>query len=395
MDRKKMVFTMVFTVVTFIALCLAGFAEDKVVAKEKSKIKIACIASITGPMGAKIKHMTNGVQLAVKEINAKGGILGGRKVELLMYDPRGVPEEAVTATRRAIYDDKVKAIVGLEDASLALAAKPVIMKARIPFVNTMAAHANLVQKPGEVGFMSSACPQIQAVRTQMKFAEEILGIRSVVALGPDTAWLWGNFESIRKNWDQPNSKVKVFDLIPYPVGTPDITVPIMKAVNYTPDLIWSFAWGITDTIQVYKKLAEVGYKGKIQQCWGMLIPPVLEGAGKAAEGSWGMTIWGPELRNPESVALRDAMIKEFGANTEMSDVTEWGYTGTMVLLMAMNKAGTDTDVVAIDKAWHKIDWITPRGYKWELDETGWSVWRELSIVQVRNGKVEVVAKIPK
>lgn len=384
-----------FAIGIFILSSLSTFMGDKAVAQEKPPVKVACIASLTGPMGPKIKHMTNGIELAVKQINSKGGILRGRKVELLMYDPRGVPEEAVTATRRAIYDDKVRAIVGLEDASLALAAKPVIMKARIPFVNTMAAHPDLVKRPGEVGFLSSACPVEQAVGAQMKFAGGILGIKSVVALGPDTAWLWGNFNAIRKNWDQPGSPVKVLDLIPYPMGTPDITAPIMKAVNYNPDLVWSFAWGITDTIQVYKKLAEVGYKGKIQQCWGMLIPPVLEAAGKAAEGAWGMVIWGPELRNPESEAFKGALIKEFGPKVGMSEVTEWGYSGTMVLLLAMDKAGTDTDVGAIDKAWYKIDWITPRGYKWEVDNTGWSVWRELTIVQVRNGKVEVVAKIPK
>ncbi len=78
-----------------------------------------------------------------------------------------------------------------------------------------------------------------------------------------------------------------------------------------------------------------------------------------------------------------------------SDVTATGYMGTKSLLLAMKKAGSDSDLKAIDKAYFQVDWVTPMGWKFELDKEGWLVWRELSISQVKDAKVQIVKKIPR
>jgi len=382
-------------VVTLVFFFLAIFVSSHAGAQET--IKIGYIACISGPMGPKIKHMTHGVNLAIKEINDAGGILGGRKVEVLTYDPRHVPEEGVSAVRRAVFRDKVKGIVGFDDASVALAAIPVALKERIPTVNCMAMHPDLVRNPGELGFISVQITVRQLVEAQAGFAEKNLGIKSVVALGPDNAWLWDNFKNIKEFWGRSGSPVKVLDMIAYPIGATDITPVILKAAGHKPDMIWSFAWGVTDTIQIYKKLTEVGFKGHITQCLGMLIPPVLEGAGKTMEGAYGVITWEAELKNPESEAFKKALINAYGPQimAEVSDVTQVGYTGTKGLLLAMEKAGSDTDLKAIDKAFFELNWVTPLGWKWQLDKNGEILWKEVSIEQVKNGKVIIVAKMPK
>ena len=89
------------------------------------------------------------------------------------------------------------------------------------------------------------------------------------------------------------------------------------------------------------------------------------------------------------------MVKEFGPKAAISDVTENGYTGTMAILLAMEKAGTVTDVAAISKACENLNWISPRGYRWELDKQGIAVYRELTIVEAKDGKPIVLVKIPK
>jgi branched-chain amino acid transport system substrate-binding protein len=376
---------------------LAILASPNAEAQSKDPIKLGYIADVSGPMGPKIKHLTNGVTLAVKEINDAGGILGGRKVEVITYDPRHVPEEGVSAVRRAIYQDKVKAVIGFPDGSVALASIPVGLKAKVPTVNLMAMEDTLIRKPGEIGFMSSIIKNKQIAQTQSKFAEEVLKIKSIVALGPENAWLHTNFKEIRNFFGRPGSQVKVLDTIPYPIGGTDITPVILKAASYKPDLIWSFAWGVTDTIQVYKKLEEVGYKGYRMQCLGMFIPPVIEAAGKTIEGAYGVIPWEVQLTNPESEAFKKALIDAFGPQimAETSDVTATGYMGTKSLLLAMNKAGSDSDLKAIDKAYFQVDWATPMGWKYELDKDGWLVWKELSISQVKDGKVHIVKKIPR
>ena len=393
MKRTVSIFTL--AILTF---CFLGvFASSKVGAKPKAPIKLGYIADVTGPMGPKIKHLTNGVNLAIKEFNDAGGILGGTKVEIITYDPRNVPEEGVSAVRRAVYEDKVKAVIGFPDGSVALAAIPVALKAKVPTVNLMAMEDSLVRKPGQIGFMSSIIKNKQIAQTQCKFAEEDLGIKSIVVLGPENAWLHTNFKEIRNYFGRPGSSVKVLDTIAYPMGATDISPVILKAVSYNPDMIWSFAWGVTDTIQVYKKLAEVGYKGRRMQCLGLLIPPVIEACGKDIEGTYGIIPWGVELTNPESEAFKKELINAFGPQimAETSDVTATGYMGTKQLLLSMEKAGSASNLEAIDKAYFQVHWPTPMGWKFELDKDGWLIWQYLSICKVENGKVRIVKKIAK
>ena len=80
--KKKAI---VYILVVLSVYLFTAFVSINALAESKGPIKIGYVASETGPMGPKIKQMTYGVKLAVKEINAAGGILGGRKVELLSH----------------------------------------------------------------------------------------------------------------------------------------------------------------------------------------------------------------------------------------------------------------------------------------------------------------------
>ena len=63
--------------------------------------KIGTILSVTGPGAFLGDHMKRGMELAIEEINAKGGI-NGRKIEWVFYDAETQSTKAVTATRRLI-----------------------------------------------------------------------------------------------------------------------------------------------------------------------------------------------------------------------------------------------------------------------------------------------------
>lgn len=70
-----------------------------------------------------------GVQMAIRDINAAGGLLG-RQVECVFYDNRGDVEEAKKATERLLYKDKVEAIFGFWRSDLAIVCQPLIMEAK-------------------------------------------------------------------------------------------------------------------------------------------------------------------------------------------------------------------------------------------------------------------------
>src|SRR5579883_2804567 len=105
-------------------------------AQPSRNLKIGTILSVTGPGAFLGDDMKRGMELALDEINAKGGV-GGKKVDWVFYDAETQSTKGVNATRRLIEQDQVDIIVGGGNASgIALAMVPLVEKAGIPFIST-------------------------------------------------------------------------------------------------------------------------------------------------------------------------------------------------------------------------------------------------------------------
>ena len=101
-------------------------------ASEAAEIKIGLVTPLSAPgdyEAGKINVQT--VELAVDELNRKGGILGS-KVVLVKADDEGKPAVGVTAVQRVIGNDKVSAIVGAWHGSVALAQAKIADKMAVP-----------------------------------------------------------------------------------------------------------------------------------------------------------------------------------------------------------------------------------------------------------------------
>ena len=73
-------------------------------------VKIGLGLPLTGPLAFLGTEFLKGSQLAAEEVNKTGGILGGRKIELVVRDHKGIPAEAVTLAKRLIAEDQVSVI---------------------------------------------------------------------------------------------------------------------------------------------------------------------------------------------------------------------------------------------------------------------------------------------
>ncbi len=111
-----------------------GLALPPAVAQ--TPIKIGSILSVTGPAAFLGEDMKAGMELAVDEINAKGGVLG-RKIDWVFYDAESQTQKGLTATRRLLDQDKVDMIVGGGNMSgMAIAMLGLTEKAAVPFIST-------------------------------------------------------------------------------------------------------------------------------------------------------------------------------------------------------------------------------------------------------------------
>src|SRR5207302_4241455 len=95
-------------------------------AQAADPIKIGHVAALSGASAQSGEAITRGLQVAIDEINAKGGLLGGRKLELVQRDDESNPPKGLIAARELIFKEKVTAIFGGIDTPVAMAMVPIL-----------------------------------------------------------------------------------------------------------------------------------------------------------------------------------------------------------------------------------------------------------------------------
>ena len=122
----------------FLAFVLVVFAAGTAFAADV--VKIGEIATQTGDFAAYGQAEIEAIKIAVKEINAAGGInVGGKKmpIEVTMYDCRTRQEDMVNAARRLVEQDKVVAVIGPSGSGLCIAASPIFNNGKVPHIGTL------------------------------------------------------------------------------------------------------------------------------------------------------------------------------------------------------------------------------------------------------------------
>jgi branched-chain amino acid transport system substrate-binding protein len=120
------------------ALALSG---ARLASAADEPLRVGSILSVTGPAAFLGEDMKAGLQLAVDEINAGGGI-NGRKIAWTFYDAESQTQNALTETRRLISQDRVEVIVsGGNMSGIALAMAPLAEQASLPFISSEGAAA--------------------------------------------------------------------------------------------------------------------------------------------------------------------------------------------------------------------------------------------------------------
>src|SRR5271157_3680898 len=127
MDLKRSKTLGVLVAVLAVLLCAAA----PVLAQET--IKIGFFAPITGPVAADGASAKQSVELAAKDVNAAGGIKG-KKVELIVYDDRLNPQEAVAIANKLIEKDQVVGVVSGSYSGPTRVTAPIFAKAGVPMV---------------------------------------------------------------------------------------------------------------------------------------------------------------------------------------------------------------------------------------------------------------------
>ncbi|MEO8229415.1 MAG: ABC transporter substrate-binding protein [Chloroflexota bacterium] len=124
-------------------------------------IKIGGGFALTGDESALDLPAANGAKLAVKEINAAGGVLGSQ-IELIVHDSQYKMDVTAQTAKQFVEQDKVPVFIGYTDSDSVIAAGPIMQAAKIPFITVGATSPKLPTQIGDMLFLACFGDNVQA-----------------------------------------------------------------------------------------------------------------------------------------------------------------------------------------------------------------------------------------
>ena len=172
------------------------------VAVAQETYKIGAVLSVTGPASYLGEDERNTLQLLSDQVNARGGI-GGKKVEVVIYDDASDPTKSVTALRRLHEEDKVLAVIGGSISGNSLAMIPFSEKAGVP--QLVPAASAKISNPIKKWVFQFCSTDIQSITLILNFLKA-KGITSIAMLADSTAYGVSGKEELERQAPGQGSK---------------------------------------------------------------------------------------------------------------------------------------------------------------------------------------------
>lgn len=116
-------------------------------------IKIGLVAALSGQSAKSGEGITRGLTIAIDEINARGGVLGGRKLELIRRDDESNPAKGQISARELIQNERVALLFGGIDTPVSMAIVPLANREKVPFVGVWAAGTPITRNGANPNFV--------------------------------------------------------------------------------------------------------------------------------------------------------------------------------------------------------------------------------------------------
>lgn len=316
---------------------LSGGAAAQSAAKQP--IVIAVPVGLSGVNSVVAPAVVQSAELAVEELNAKGGIMG-RPVKLMPLDDESGPAGAVKAFNTAIRQHKADVIITMETSAARNAGAPIADRAKTLFIYTSFYEGRAC---GKYLYVNAWVPE-QIVSPLVKFMTDEKKVKKWFVLGSDYAFGRGLIEPAKKMITQLGGTILGEEY--QPLQQSDWTAIISKIRGANPDGIMYATSGGGPNIDFMKQFKAAGLKMPV----GSLSIDELtaEQGGNAAEGVYYTADYFTSIDNPENKTFLEAMKKKFGANLKTpNSLSEPEYDGIYAYAMAVEKAkSTDADKVA-------------------------------------------------
>ena len=337
-----------------VALALGAVALP---AAAQEPIKIGLVTALSGQSARAGEAITRGLTIAIDELNAKGGVLKGRKFELVRRDDEATPAKGVIAARELIFKEKVAVLFGGLDTPVSLAIVPIVNEAKVPFMGPWAAGTPITKNGANPNFVFRVSAVDEIVdRAMVQYAQKTFNAKNCGMILVNNPWGESNQKGLMAALTAKG--LKPAGVEKFEQNDVDVVPQLTRLKAAGADCLY-LVGNVGPSAQVVKSLDRMGWKVPIVSHWGPAGGRFTELAGPNAKDVHFIqtySFFGPQ--SPVGEKVLKALMAKYPDYKSAGDITPAvgvanAYDAMMLVAMAIENAGS-TNGDAIRQGFYKI-----------------------------------------
>lgn len=340
MEKKLKAVLNTVLVIFLILIFLAGCR------KNQETIKIGVILPLSGSASDFGIGGLNGFNLALEEINNKGGVLG-KKIEIIVRDDSNNENVAELAALDLIHNESVVAITGVPFTNIALTVAPICQESKIPMLTAVATNPE-VTKVGDYIFRTCFNDNFQGYALALFAASDLKARSCAITFDINNKFASGLAQTIKSNFENLGGKVLLYE--GHPENIKDFREIILHCMEVKPDVI--FCTDLYEDAGLFCKQArELGFDGPIIGGDGWDSPEIIKIAGNSLNNTYYASHYYKFEDSPTTSSFLNNYKREF--NSEPNVESALCYDSLWLLAEVIKEAGSTEPSKLID-AFHKV-----------------------------------------
>ena len=344
-----MTLTRSFSTLLAAAACTTLLAAPALAAEP---IKIGVPVGLSGANSVVAPSVVQSAQLAVEEINAKGGVLG-RQLALEVADDASGAAGAQKAFDSLVFQKKVDVLISMETSAARNAALPIVARGKVPYIYTSFYEG---KSCSPFMYVNAWVPE-QQVPPIVDYFNKEKGAKKFFLIGSDYAFGRGMLAFTKAYIEKTGGKVVGEEYLP--MDGSDWTSVISKLKSAAPDALITSTAGGAPNVTLTKQLRAAG----VALPYGNLAVDegTAKGMGTDAEGIYLSASYVTGIDSAANKSFLAAMQKKFGAELKTpNDLSVPEYEAVYAFKAAAEKAGS-TEQAKVLKALGEVSVEGPRG----------------------------------
>ena len=302
---------------------------------DESVIKIGASAPLTGPQAHIGKDNENGTRMAIEDANAKGILIGGKKVrfELLSEDDQTDPKTA-TIVAQKLVDAKVNGVIGHLNSGTSIPASRIYNDNGIPQISPSATAVAYTAQGFKTAFRVMANDGQQG-KVLGEFAAKNLGAKKIAVLDDRTAYGQGLADEFVKSAQAHGAQIVAHEYTTDKAV--DFTAVLTSIKGKKPDLVF-FGGMDPQGAPMLKQLKSLAIEAKFMMGDGGYTPKFIENAGEAAESAYASLPGVPLEQMPGGKNFSQRYQTKFKQPIQL--YAPYCYDAVNVMIAAMQKANS-------------------------------------------------------